>query len=184
MRLVQLVCVIMIGLFLLTPATFAEEISTRTGFWGGIDVGVGLLDQSVDEIDDDETALFLGFKAGYTINPHFRMGLELSGWLLEEGNLEDPRVGEGISQIFLIARYYPGQRSNLFAKAGGGYVSIWNNRPGESRRKSGWGFTAGVGYDFLLDKKVALSPFVTYSFGDADEIDYRAINFGIGILFQ
>ncbi|MHA1942283.1 MAG: outer membrane beta-barrel protein [Candidatus Hodarchaeales archaeon] len=184
MRLVELVCVVLIGLFLMTPTSFAEEQSIRTGFWGGIDFGVGLLKQSLDEIEDDDTTFFLGFKAGYTINPHFRMGLELSGWLLEESNLEDPSVGEGINQIFLIARYYPRQKSNLFAKVGGGYVSIWNNRPGEPRRKNGWGLTVGGGYDFLLNKKVALSPFVTYSFGDAEDLDYMAINLGVGIIFQ
>jgi len=120
MRLMELVCVVLIGFFLMTPASFAEEQSIRTGFWGGIDVGAGLLQQSFDDIEEDDTTFFLGFKAGYTINPHFRMGLELSGWLLEGSNVEDPSVGEGINQVFLIARYYPRQKSNLFAKIGGG----------------------------------------------------------------
>jgi len=63
-------------------------------------------------------------------------------------------------------------------------VSVWNNRPGEPRRKNGWGLTLGGGYDFLHNKKVALSPFVTYSFGDAADQDYKAINLGIGIILQ
>jgi hypothetical protein len=183
-RIVELVCVSLIGLFLTSSVSFAEEQYIRTGIWGGMDLGVGLLQQSFDETEEDDTTLFLGFKAGYTINPQFRMGLELSGWLLEASNLEDPEEGEGISQVFLIAQYYPHQKSNLFVKGGGGYASIWNNRPGQPRRKNGWGLTVGGGYDFLLNTNFALSPFVNFSYGDAEDLNYMAISFGIGITLQ
>jgi outer membrane autotransporter protein len=69
----------------------------------------------------------------------------------------------------------------LFAKAGGGYVEHWNNRPGEPNSKSGWGLTVGGGYDFLLNENVALSPFATFSYGKTGNWDYRAITFGLGI---
>lgn len=160
----------------------SEEQSVRAGFWGGIDFGVGLLQQSFDEREEDDTTFSLGFKGGYTINPHLRMGLELGGWLLEATSLNDPTVGEGISQVFLIAQYYPRQQSNLFAKVGGGYATYWNNRPGEPTGKDGWGWTVGGGYDFLLSTHFALSPFVTFSHGDIEDIDYRAITLGIGII--
>jgi hypothetical protein len=58
-----------------------------------------------------------------------------------------------------------------------------NNRPGEPRRKNGWGVTAGAGYDFPTQAKIALSPFVTFSTGDAEDLTYWAVNFGIGIIF-
>jgi hypothetical protein len=61
-----------------------------------------------------------------------------------------------------------GRDSGLFAKVGGGYVSHWNNRPGEPQRKDG-GLTFGGGYDFSLNKNLAITPFVTYSFGKADD---------------
>jgi hypothetical protein len=162
-----------------------EEQSVRTGFWAGIDFGVGLLQQSLDEREEDDTTFSLGLKAGYTINPHFRMGLELSGWLLEATEpFGDPWVGEGISQVFLIAQYYPRRRSNLFAKVGGGYASYWNNRFGEPKIKDGWGLTVGGGYDFFLSTHFALTPVVTFSYGDIEDIDYRATTFGIGITFE
>jgi hypothetical protein len=176
-------------------ASCLEEQSVRTGFWGGIDFGVGLLQQSLDEIEENDTTFSLGFKAGYTINPHLRMGLELSGWLLEATNQpsgwflgatdsEDPPKGEGISQVFLIAQYYPRQQSNLFAKVGGGYASYWNKRPGQPRRKNGWGLTVGGGYDFFLSTHFALSPFVTFSYGDVEDLNYRATTLGIGMTFE
>jgi len=33
---------------------------------------------------------------------HFLVAIEFSGWLLEESDLNDPRYGKGISQIFLM----------------------------------------------------------------------------------
>ena len=184
MRIVKSGFVVLIGLSLMTSVSFAEEQPVRTGFWGEIDVGMGLLQQSLNEMEVDDTPLFLGFKAGYIINPQFRMGLELSGFLLEQSDLEDPEVGEGISQVFLIARYYPYQKSNLFVEGGGGYASIWNNRPGQWRRKNGWGLTMGGGYDFRVNSKVALGPFVTFGYGSAEELNYKVIHFGIGMTFQ
>jgi len=187
---VKMVCVIFIAIFFLAPAAAAEELHIRNGFWGGIDAGAGHLKQSFDEGDEDGTSFFLGFKGGYTINPHFLIGLELSGWLIETsdqycfyGYCSDPSEGEGIMQIFLISRYYPSQESGLFAKAGGGYVEHWNNRSGESRSKSGWGLAVGGGYDFLLNENVALSPFATFSYGKTENWDYRAITFGLGVTF-
>lgn len=110
--------------------------------------------------------------------------LELSGWLLEETDLEDPAVGEGISQVFLISRYYPFLESNLFAKVGGGCASVWNNRPGEPRRKNGWGLVAGGGYDFPVGKNFALSPFASFSYGEAEDLTYKAVNIGVCLSIQ
>jgi hypothetical protein len=184
----KLVCILLISIFFISATASAEELLIRDGFWGGIDVGAGLLKQSFDEGNEDGTSFFLGFKGGYTINPHFLIGLELSGWLIEAsdqycygGFCSDSSEGESIMQIFLISRYYPSQESSLFAKAGGGYVGHWNNRPGESKSKSGWGLTMGGGYDFLLNENVALSPFATFSYGKTENWDYRAITFGLGI---
>ena len=165
----------------MTPTASAEEHYIRNGFWGGIDAGAGLLNQSFDEEDENDIAFFLGFKGGYTINPHFLIGLELSGWLLEASDLYDPDEGKGISQVFLITQLYPSKESGFFAKAGGGYVSNWSNRPDEPSRKEGWGLTVGGGYDFLVYEAFALSPFATLSYGETGNWDYRAITFGLGI---
>ena len=184
MRLMQQVLIVIAGLFLIVSAGLAEEQHVRNGFWGALDLGVGLLNQSVDEIEEDDTTFYLGLKGGYTINPYLRLGIEFSGWLLQASNLEDSSVGEGISQAFLIARYYPVKKSNAFAKLGGGYVSIWNNRPGEPARKTGWGLTVGGGYDIPISQSFAISPFVSFSSGNADDLDYKAVTFGVGFLLH
>jgi len=170
--------------FLLSNRALAEEKFERSGLWGGIDLGVGFIQRSFSGIDKNVNHFFLGFEGGYTINPHFLIGLELSGWLFEAGDLEDPSKGEGISQVFLITRYYPVDSMGLFVKTGGGYVSHWNNRPGEPSRKDGWGITLGGGYDFPLSRHFAVSPFMNYGFGEADDQDHHILTLGIGITFQ
>ncbi len=169
------------AIFFFVTAASSEEHYIRNGFWGGIDAGVGLVKQALDERDKKDNLFYLGFKAGYTINPHLLIGLELSGWLDEASDYYDPEKGSGISQVFLITRWYPSKESGLFAKAGGGYVSNWSNRPDEDQRKSGWGLTVGGGYDFLGKEKIALSPFATISYGETGNWDHRAITFGLGI---
>jgi hypothetical protein len=177
---------VLIAIFFIAPLASAEEQHVRHGFWGGIDAGAGFLEQSFDKRNEEDVYFFLGFKGGYTINPHFLIGLELSGWLLEASDPDDSNKGKGIMQAFLISQVYPSKESGLFVKAGGGYVENWSNRSGEPNSKKGWGFTLGGGYDFMLydflpDQDVTLSPFATFSYGETGNWDYRAITVGIGL---
>ncbi len=177
---------VLITIFFVASAASAEEHHVREGFWGGIDAGAGYLKQSFDKRNEDDVYFFLGFKGGYTINPHFLIGLELSGWLLEASDPGDPNKGKGIMQVFLISQMYPSKESDLFVKVGGGYVENWSNRSGEPNSKKGWGFTLGGGYDFMLynllpDHDFTLSPFATYSYGETGNWDHRAVTVGIGL---
>jgi len=42
---------------------------------------VGYIERSFPETEEEENKAFLGFTVGYTLNPHFLMEIELSGWL-------------------------------------------------------------------------------------------------------
>ena len=180
----KLVCAVSLALFFLAQTVSAEEIYIRNGFWGGIDAGVGLLKPSFEEGDnEDDIAFYLGFKGGYTVNPNLLIGFEVGGWLLEASDLNEPDEGKGISQVFLITQLYPSKESGFFAKAGGGYVSMWSNRSDDTRRKQGWGLTVGGGYDIKVNETVALSPFVNFDYGEAGNWDYTAITFGLGVTF-
>lgn len=195
MHSAKLVCVFSIAIFFLAPAASAEEQNIRSGLRGGIDVGAGDVKQSFGEEDEDNVYFYLGFKGGYFINPHFLIGLELGGWLIEAsdqycyydyyyGYCSDASEGDGIMQIFLITQFYPVKESGLFVKAGGGYVEKWSNRSDEQKNKQGWGLTVGGGYDFMLYEHFALSPFATFSYGDTGNWDYTAITFGLGGTFR
>jgi hypothetical protein len=184
MHSVKVTGAVAMALFGLAQLASAESVHIRKGFWGGIDAGAGLVELSFDqEEDEDDRFLYLGFKGGYAINPHFLIGIELSGWLLEASDLNDPDEGSGISQVFLITQIYPGSESDFFLKAGGGHVSIWSNASGDTSREQGFGWTMGCGYDFRLDETAVLSPFVTFSYGEAGSWDYTAVGFGISITF-
>lgn len=187
----KFIALLFIATIFFAPAASAGTEYTRDGLWLGIDAGAGDVKQSFSEENQSDVYFFLGFKGGYFINPHFLVGLELSGWLVQAsdqyciyGYCSDASEGEGIMQIFLITQLYPFKESGLFAKAGGGYVENWNENPGEQRSKQGWGFSAGLGYDFMLSEHIALSPFTTFSYGDTGNWDYRAITFGLGGTFQ
>ena len=175
----------------MAAAASADEPKIRSGPWFGIDAGVGKVEQSFYEEDKDDVYFYLGFKGGYFFNPHFLLGLELGGWLLDEsdqycyyGYCSDASEGDGIMQIFLITQLYPVKEAGFFAKAGGGYVEKWSNRSDSTSSQQGWGFTVGGGYDFILYERFALSPFVTYCRGDTGDWDYTAITFGVGGTFQ
>jgi hypothetical protein len=166
------------------PVASAEENFERSGFWGGVDFGVGFVQKSSEKADEDGNHFFLGFEGGYTISPHFLIGAELSGWLIEASNFNDPSKGQGIMQAFLITRYYPSITSGLFVKAGGGYVEKWSNHLDEPSRKNGLGLNFGAGYDFPISKNLAITPFLNYSFWKTDDQDYDAWTLGIGLTFQ
>lgn len=81
---------------LLNPVTSLAEQQERSGFWGAINIGGGQVEQTIANVTTDDTNLFLGFEFGYTINPYFLLGLELSGWNQESSNFYDYKKGEGI----------------------------------------------------------------------------------------
>jgi hypothetical protein len=166
------------------PDALAEENIERSGFWGGVDIGVGFVQNSSEGVEEDGDHFYLGFEGGYTLNSHILIGVELSGWLLESSDLNDASEGEGIMQAFLITRYYPSSTMGLFAKVGGGYLRYWNNRPGEPSNRNGWGLTLGGGYDFPINENFAISPFLNYSFGKADDQDHDVWTLGIGFTWQ
>ena len=98
----------------------------------------------------------------------------------QASNLNDPDEGEGLEQVFLMTRIYPGTESNFFINLGVGYVGHWNKRPGEANRKHGFGVTVGGGYDVVFDNKWAITPFISYSLGETGDEDYKALTLGAG----
>ena len=184
MKTIIFIFTFLLWLLLLIPEALAEGKYDRSGFWGGIDVGTGFTRLSFKETKENEEYFFLGFMIGYTLNPKLQLGLELSGWLIESGNInnENPKPSEGISQTFLIIKYYPSSSLAFFTKIGGGLVTYYIDRPGEPQRDQGWGSTFGIGYDFSVCKSLAITPFLAYSFGKANNQEHNAITIGIGFM--
>jgi len=170
-----------------SPSAQGQSPPAREGFRFGLDLGVGSVERTIAGTGIDDSKFYMGFVGSYWIGQHVLAGLDLNGWLLQSSNLKDPTVGEGISRIFITAKIYPGMQSGWFVKAGGGYISHWNNRPGETRRKSGSGFEVGGGYDFVSNgpgKPWVFTPFLTYGSGETGDEEHNAFTIGVGIAWQ
>lgn len=178
----------LILLFLCLPAAADEDTAPRReGFRLGLELGAGAVERTLFDAEVDETNFYMGFVGGYWMGQHVLAGLELNGWLLQAGNLNDPSVGEGISRVFAYTQVYPSRQHGMFVKVGAGYVSYWNNRPGEPAAKDGNGFEIGLGYDVTRKgrgRPWQITPFVTYSSGKIGDERHKALTAGVGMFYQ
>lgn len=182
-RLICLILLASLELFAFTGGASAAGKTDRHGFWGSVDLGMGAVAQSERGSEQNSGSFFFGLEGGYTLNPRLLVGLELSGWLLEAGDLYDPCKGEGIEQVYVVTRYYPYSDGRFFVKTGGGYANHWNYNPAEPLNKSGWGYTLGGGYDFEGKYGFCVTPIVSYSGGKMDEEEFHALTLGICVFF-
>jgi len=146
-------------------AAQSADSRERAGFWGGMDVGIGVVERSYSQTSSTtDTKFAFAISGGYAWNPKLLLGVEFGGWTLQSSNLWDSEKGQAIETLFAVARYYPTRDSPLFIRAGGGRVKYWTNQPGESGA-NGWGGAIGVGYDVYASNHVRLAPSIEYSFG-------------------
>ena len=69
-------------------------------WWAGGEIGEGQLSLVSDQIHRGRTpSLALGFFGGHRLGDHARVGLEMNGWLLQASDLNDPTVGESVSNV-------------------------------------------------------------------------------------
>lgn len=160
-----------------SSVTFAEETPTKK-FWGGIELGVGSVHLNADDVSTD-SVLYLNFKFGAVLSKQWILGIELGGYSLEYGNLNDPSEGAGISQIFLVAQYYFKEEQNSwYVKAGGGYLSLWdNNEP--KLEESGIGTMVGLGYNWQTKGWGCLGPLVIIGYGKTGNLDHTSITIAL-----
>ena len=79
-------------------------------------------------------------------------------------DLNDPAVGESVSNTGGIVDVFPWLKHRLFARAGIGWASYTNNRP-TGTNGNGLGWEAGAGYKIPLRGHLALAPVVEYAAG-------------------
>ena len=139
-------------------------------WWAGGEIGEGQLSLSSDQIHRDRTPTFaLGFFGGHRLSGQARVGLEVNGWLLQASNLNDPTVGESVSNVLGVIDVFLTRKIPLFIRGGGGLAMYQNNRPGESNGK-GWSGTGGAGYEFRFSERLGLAPIVEYAYGKFDDV--------------
>jgi hypothetical protein len=139
-------------------------------WWAGGEIGEGQLSIASDQIHRGRTPTFaLGFLGGHRLGEHARVGLEINGWLLQASNLNDPTVGESVSNVLGVIDVFPTRKIPLFIRGGGGLAMYQNNRPAESGGK-GWAWTGAAGYEVRFSERLGLAPTVQYAYGRFDDV--------------
>jgi hypothetical protein len=150
--------------------TQAQTDQNLRAWWAGGEIGEGQLSLSSDQIHRDRTPTFaLGFFGGHRLGDHARVGLEMNGWLLQASNLNDPTVGESVSNVLGVIDVFPTHKIPLFLRGGGGLAMYQNNRPGESGG-TGWSWTGGAGYEVRFSERLGFAPIVEYAYGRFDDV--------------
>jgi hypothetical protein len=161
-----------IGFFVFAPARALEaapvspaQVQPDAPWWVSGEFGAGQIKLSSDRLQGDRVTTFaMGFAGGRYIGPWARVGLHLNGWLLQAFNLNDPAVGESVSNVNGIVDVFPSPKHRLFGRAGIGWASYTINRPTGSDG-NGLGWEAGGGYEIPLRGRLALAPVVEYAAG-------------------
>jgi hypothetical protein len=163
-------------------------------WWVGMELGEAQVQLNSDQVTRPRAATFeLGFVGGHSLGDRMRAGVEVNGWFLQASNLNDPTVGEGVSNVLGILDAFPSRKKPFFLRGGAGYSSYANNRPGEFG-SSGWLWTAGTGYEFHLRDAFGLAPMVAYSAGHLGDVRnpvltdtgrrFSAIEFKVDLLWH
>lgn len=158
---------VLIGSSLSVPT--GNEHTVRP-WWVALELGDGQLKLTSDQFNTTRNPAFaLGFVGGHSLGNRARVGLELNGWLLQSFKLNNPAVGESVSNVLVVVDVFPKRKTPIFLHVGPGLALYQNNRPG-GFNGTGWSWTAGVGYEIPLTEKFGLAPIVDYSAGSLGDV--------------
>jgi hypothetical protein len=160
---VLVILVFLVGV-LGAPARAQTEEPVRP-WWVGFEAGEGQLRFTSDQSAGSRMATFaLGFTGGRNLGSRARIGIQVNGWLLQAFSLNDPTVGESVSNTLFITDAFPIPKRPLFVRGGAGWASYTNNRP-NGFGGSGWAWTAGAGYEIPITRRLRLAPMLAYNAG-------------------
>jgi hypothetical protein len=184
------------GFCLLAPARALQVQSANMQldgpWWVSGEFGEGLLKFSPDPQQGDRVPTFaLGFAGGRQAGESIRLGVKLNGWLLHAFDLNDPTVGESVSNLMGMVDVFPSRRSRLFVRGGVGWASYTNNQPA-GLNGDGLGWEAGVGYEIPLQRQLRLAPIVEYAGGGLGDAHnpaktgrkYSVLEFNLAVVYH
>lgn len=163
----------LLGSLVLGTEATAQDVQEHRALWGGFGLGTG-----VDGDEGNTWGVAGYFRIGGTLSQKVLLGVESSGWYGSHGIADLYR-----SNISGVLLFYPSARGKLFLKGGAG-ISYINTSVSElttiggidyynsiSEGKTGFGATAGVGFDIRLGRNMYLVPELDWylqSVGDTD----------------
>ncbi|HXE58775.1 MAG TPA: hypothetical protein VNK43_12300 [Gemmatimonadales bacterium] len=161
-------------LIVLAPSSLDAQLRKReprrSGFFGGLAVGVGSAGASCDGCDfDRRTGIAAGFRLGSTVgDPNLLLGFAFDAWTDKSGGIRD-LVANGGAAVY----YYPFGRRPFFVKGGLGFSVYQSRGQGLTLKSVGWGVATGAGYDIKLGRSLALTPEVNFFLGWPGDVEDR-----------
>ena len=149
----------------------SEEPAPRHGFWFGAGFGIGSLGRTCDACDNlpGESGPTAYVKAGGTPDRQMAIGVELTGW---RKKVEGSTITS--ASALVVVSLYPSTRSGLFLKGGLGGSLYRQDAPtkpaSDTAQTTGFGLTAGIGYDWPIATHVYLTPVANFVFGSLGNI--------------
>jgi hypothetical protein len=171
-------------------AAQAQYPQRRDGFWIGFGLGYGSADITCDNCDPGpRTGGVTGFvKLGGAPSRDLLIGASINGWSRDAGGGTES-LGNVTASLF----YYPVTASGFFVTGGLGF-SGYTLDTSPSVDGTGWGWSAGVGYDVRVGRNVSLTPVVNFLYGQLEDFavpggtaigwKQNVIDFGLGVTFH
>lgn len=160
--------VVLAALLLQAPATPAPSDTTSTlqhreGLYVGVGVGPAHVRFDCDGCGDagGSTGGMVQLRVGVAASSRLTVGLELDGWGAE---------GKDASawNTMVVTQFYPSRNSGFFLRGGAGLVSFHGRQivdgPGETG--NGTALVVGTGVDARFDRKLSLTPTLTFLYND------------------
>ncbi len=179
-----LVAMTILSLLLSASALAVTKVRStdHRGFYVGFGLGYGSLGLDFD--NDDLTSDREGGGAGVVflggaIRPNLLLGLDVNAWTKEDDN-----ITRTISTSSLCLTYYATRE--FFLKGGVGFgnadVDVEYYHGTVSYSETGFGLTAGAGFEFRLTRRFALVPSAQWSYQSFDHFESNvfSITFNIG----
>ena len=186
------VAVLLAGLWGAASAARAQYPQRRDGFWIGFGLGYGSSQVTCDSCRRvSRQGGVTGFlKLGGAPSRNLLIGAALNGWAHSDGS-----ATESMANVTASLYFYPRRRSGFFVTGGVG-LSGYHINSTPAWDGTGWGWTAGAGYDVRFGRDVSLTPVVNYTWGDVGDVNIgssgavftgwrqNVLDVGLGVTFH
>jgi len=131
------------------------------------------------------TSPSFALRIGGTVSQSVRVGGEVFGWSADNGPTTESTVG-----LLANVQLYPSRRAGFYVKGGLGYGwSTVDFNDGSKSTETGFLFNAGAGYEFALNRHIAIGPVIDFYQGSyprlGDEtITEQILFFGVSLTAQ
>jgi len=156
------------------PSSAAAQ--ERKGFWASFGIGAGSIGLSAEDAVAQPRPFQVGRDSGgvaevglgWAVNQRLLVGIEVKTMVATY--VGDVRGTLGVSNVSGVATYYLRSSSNLFVKGGvgGSFLGLTVDAPDPNvavKGGTGFGFSAGAGYDVYLGHGFSLTPAVGFWYG-------------------